>query len=88
MSVGNPRADYGLSMSDENAFLSRGDLIVSRIMNLTGRFYNRLPVRRIGADEQLHLLNREVRKRLRSVQWKAMMLAATLSVIGFLTYYL
>lgn len=58
------------------------------MMDLKGRFYNRLPVRRVGADEQLHLLNREESKRLHRVQWGVMLLAATFSVIGFLAYYL
>jgi hypothetical protein len=57
-------------------------------MNLAGRFYNRLSVRRVGADEQLHILNREESRHLRRIQRGMMLLAATLSVIGFLAYYL
>ncbi|MEW6212241.1 MAG: hypothetical protein AB1631_28185 [Acidobacteriota bacterium] len=63
-------------------------MIVSRIMNLTGRFFHRLPVRYVAADEQLDLLNREERNRLHRIQWKMMSLAAIFSIIGFLSYYL
>ncbi|HEY6403831.1 MAG TPA: hypothetical protein VI479_20580, partial [Blastocatellia bacterium] len=54
-------------------------------------FYQKLSawrVRYIGADEQLHLLNEREIKRIRRSQRIVMAVAALLSVIGFLSYYL
>src|SRR5499426_4914050 len=51
-------------------------------------FYQKLPARNLGADEQLHLLcDREI-EHVRQRQRLVMAVAALLSVIGFLTYYL
>ncbi|HEV2663399.1 MAG TPA: hypothetical protein VG324_00710, partial [Blastocatellia bacterium] len=56
--------------------------------NHFNRLYQKLPSRNIGADEQLHLLcDREI-KHIRQRQRLVMAVAALLSVIGFLTYYL
>lgn len=55
---------------------------------LSERFFNRLPVRRLSADGQLHLLDRQEIRRLRLIQNTVMAIAATLSVLGFLAYYL
>jgi hypothetical protein len=57
-------------------------------MNITARFFHRLPVRPVAADEQLDLLNKEERARLHRIQWKMMSVGAALSVAGFLAYYL
>jgi hypothetical protein len=51
-------------------------------------FYQKLPARNIGADEQLHLLNDLEIRRLHQRQRLVMAIAALFSVIGFLTYYL
>jgi hypothetical protein len=51
-------------------------------------FYQKLPARKIGADEQLHLLNEREIERIRRGQRMVMAIAALLSVIGFLSYYL
>lgn len=56
--------------------------------NLFNRFYQKLPVRSIGADEHLHLLNDEETSHIRRSLRLAMLAAALLSVLGFLTYYL
>jgi len=55
---------------------------------LSERFFNRLPVRRLSTDGQLHLLDREEIRRLRRIQYTVMAIAATFSVLGFLAYYL
>jgi hypothetical protein len=55
---------------------------------LTERFFNRLPVRRLSTDGQLHLLDRQEIRRLRRIQNTVMAIAATFSVLGFLAYYL
>ena len=55
---------------------------------LSARFFNRLPVRRLSTDGQLHLLDRQEIRRLRLIQNMVMAIAATFSVLGFLAYYL
>ncbi|MGE0132292.1 MAG: hypothetical protein AB7U82_29775 [Blastocatellales bacterium] len=56
--------------------------------NLFNRFYQKLPVPDTGADEYLHLLNdKEIHHISRSLRL-TMLVAALLSVLGFLTYYL
>jgi hypothetical protein len=55
---------------------------------LSERFFNRLPVRRLSTDGQLHLLDRQEIRRLRLIQSTVMAIAATFSVLGFLAYYL
>jgi hypothetical protein len=55
---------------------------------LYARFFNRLPVRRLCTDGQLHLLDRQEIRRLRLIQHTVMAIAATFSVLGFLAYYL
>jgi hypothetical protein len=56
--------------------------------NHLNRFYQKLPSRNTGADEQLHLLNEGEIGRLHQRQRLVMAIAAMLSVVGFLTYYL
>jgi hypothetical protein len=56
--------------------------------NHFNRFYQKLPSRITGADEQLHLLNEEEIRRLRQRQRLVMAIAGLLSVVGFLSYYL
>jgi hypothetical protein len=51
-------------------------------------FYQRLPLRPSSTDEHLHLLNAAERHRLRRTERLVMSLAALLSVLGFLVYYL
>ncbi len=51
-------------------------------------FYQKLPARNIGADEQLHLLSGREIEHIRQRQRLVIAIAALLSVIGFLTYYL
>jgi hypothetical protein len=51
-------------------------------------FYQKLPARNIGAHGQLHLLNEREIERIRRGQRMVMAIAALLSVIGFLSYYL
>lgn len=51
-------------------------------------FYQKLPARNIGADEQLHLLSDREIEHIRQRRLLVMAIAALLSVIGFLTYYL
>lgn len=51
-------------------------------------FYQRLPLRPSGADHYLHLLNAAERRQLRRTECLVMLLAALLSVLGFLVYYL
>jgi hypothetical protein len=51
-------------------------------------FYQKLPARNIGADEKLHSLSDREIARIRQRQRLVMTIAALLSVIGFLTYYL
>src|SRR5262245_53162118 len=51
-------------------------------------FYQKLPARDAGADEQQHLLSASEIRRLRRRQRLVMSVAALLSVIGFLAYYL
>jgi hypothetical protein len=55
---------------------------------LSERFFNRLPVRRLSTDGQLHLLDRQEIRRLRRLQSTVMAIAAAFSVLGFLAYYL
>src|SRR4051812_24735682 len=55
---------------------------------LSQRFFNRLPVRRLSTDGQLHLLDAQEIRRLRLIQVTVMAIAATFSVVGFLAYYL
>src|SRR6516162_7286167 len=55
---------------------------------LSERFFNRLPVRRLSTDGQLHLLDPQEIRRLRLIQNTVMAIAAAFSVIGFLAYYL
>lgn len=77
-----------LSVSADNLALSlagRKDFFMETLFN---RFYQRLPVRNIGADEYLHLLNDKENGHIRRSLRLAMLAAALLSVIGFLTYYL
>jgi hypothetical protein len=56
--------------------------------NHFNRFYQKLPSRNTGADEQLHLLNEAEIRSLRQKQRLVIAIAALLSVIGFLSYYL
>jgi hypothetical protein len=51
-------------------------------------FYQKLPARNFGADDRLHLLNGREIEHIRRSQRLAMAIAALLSVIGFLSYYL
>jgi hypothetical protein len=51
-------------------------------------FYQKLRARDIGADDQLHLLNEREIEHIRRSQRLVMAIAALLSVIGFLLYYL
>jgi hypothetical protein len=51
-------------------------------------FYQKLPAPNISADEQLHLLNELEIRRLHQRRRLVMTIAAMLSVIGFLIYYL
>jgi hypothetical protein len=51
-------------------------------------FYQKLRARDIGADDQLHLLNDREIKHIRQSQRMVLAIAALLSVIGFLIYYL
>ena len=51
-------------------------------------FYQKLPARDASADEQQHLLSASEIRRLRRRQRLVMSVAALLSVIGFLAYYL
>ena len=51
-------------------------------------FYQKLPARNIGADEQLHLLSGRKIEHIRQRRRLVIAIAALLSVIGFLTYYL
>jgi hypothetical protein len=51
-------------------------------------FYQKLRARDIGADDQLHLLNEREIEHIRRSQRLVMAIAALLSVIGFLFYYL
>lgn len=57
-------------------------------MSLANRFFTRLPVRSAAADGQVHLLSAAESRRLRRLQGGVMALAALLSVLGFLAYYL
>jgi hypothetical protein len=50
--------------------------------------YQKLRARNIGADDRLHLLNDREIEHIRKRQRLAMAIAAMLSVIGFLAYYL
>ena len=59
--------------------------MMAGLLNL---FYQRLPVRLAGADEELHLLNKGEQRRIRSSERLAMVVGAALSVLGFLAYYL
>src|SRR5262245_66496161 len=52
------------------------------------RFYQKLPSRNFGADDQLHLLNDQEIKHILQSQRLVTAIAAMLSVIGFLIYYL
>ena len=56
--------------------------------NHFNRFYQKLPSRNTGGDEQLHLLNEAEIRRLHQSQRLVTAIAALLSVVGFLTYYL
>src|SRR5262245_4596879 len=56
--------------------------------NHFNRFYQKLPSRNTSVDEQLHLLNEAEIRRLRQRQRMVMAIAALLSVVGFLIYYL
>ena len=56
--------------------------------NLFNQFYKKLPVRDVGADEKAHLLNDKEIGHIRHNQRLVMLIAALLSVIGFLAYYL
>lgn len=51
-------------------------------------FYQKLPARNIGADGQLHSLSGREIEYIRKRQRQAAAIAALLSVIGFLSYYL
>lgn len=51
-------------------------------------FFERLPVRPVQSDAQLHLLNPAEIQRLRARHRQALALAAALSVMGFLAYFL
>lgn len=57
-------------------------------MNFFDRFYHHLPVRAVEADEHLHLLNEAEAAHIRHSRGLIMLLAALLSVAGFLAYYL
>ena len=56
--------------------------------NHFNRFYQKLPSRNTDADEQLHLLNEAEISRLHQRQRLVTTIAALLSVVGFLSYYL
>src|SRR5262245_27973425 len=56
--------------------------------NHFNRFYQKLPSQSAGADEQLHLLNEAEIKRLHQGQRLVITIAALLSVVSFLSYYL
>lgn len=58
---------------------------MAKLFNL---FYQRLPIRRVRADEHLHLLNEEEIRHIRFSERFMMLAAAGLSVAGFLAYYL
>ncbi len=51
-------------------------------------FFDKLPVKRYLADSSLHLLNDQESAYLRNLHRKALAVAACMSVIGFLLYYL
>src|SRR6185436_16436890 len=51
-------------------------------------FYQKLPARNIGADGQLHSLSGREIEHIRRRQRLASAIAALLSIIGFLSYYL
>ncbi len=55
---------------------------------LYNQFYRKLPVRRIETDEHLHLLNDKELKHVNRSHLVLMIVAALLSVLGFLSYYL
>lgn len=57
-------------------------------MSMYRRFFDRLPVRPIRGDEQLHLLSPEELRNVRRTHVLAVTLAAALSVMGFLLYFL
>lgn len=56
--------------------------------NHFNQFYQKLPAWKLGADEQLHLLNDREIRHIRQRQRLVMAIAALLSVISFLAYYL
>jgi hypothetical protein len=56
--------------------------------SLLNRFYQRLPARAASADDCLHLLNDREVAHVRRSQRQVMLIAALLSVLGFLAYYL
>ncbi len=56
--------------------------------SLLNLFYQRLPARAAAADDCLHLLNDKEIKHVRRNQRQVMLIAALLSVLGFLAYYL
>lgn len=56
--------------------------------SLLNRFYQRLPARAAAADDHLHLLNDKEIEHVRRSQRQVMLIAALLSVLGFLAYYL
>jgi hypothetical protein len=56
--------------------------------SLLNRFYQRLPTRASAADDCLRLLNDKEIEHVRRSQRQVMLIAALLSVLGFLAYYL
>lgn len=57
-------------------------------MSLFRRFFDRLPVRPVSSDGHLHLLSQEELRNVRRCHRVAVAIAAALSVMGFLMYFL
>jgi len=55
---------------------------------LYARFFNRLPLRPLSTDGQLHLLDAQESRRLRRIQITVIALATAFAVVGVLAYYL
>ncbi|MGH9765905.1 MAG: LBF_2804 family protein, partial [Blastocatellia bacterium] len=56
--------------------------------SLFNQFYRKLPAPNAGADERLHLLNDKEIRHIRRNQRLVMTIAALLSALGFLAYYM
>lgn len=56
--------------------------------NHFNQFYQKLPAWKVGADEHLHMLNDQEIRHIRQRECLVMAIAALLSVISFLAYYL